>query len=177
VRIEGGAFEVDEPEWLAMGPIGPPGRRVFFVQVESAGERLSILLEKEQVRTLASEVLGLLERIAVEWPEGTFEPSVGVRPHIVAEPAEPLFRVATIGLGFEPERGRVLLELHERIPAGLGDDEVLDPEGRVVRVYASRAMVRAMAEAALASVDQGRATCPLCEFPMDPDGHACPRWN
>ena len=36
---------------------------------------------------------------------------------------------------------------------------------------------RAMAEAALASVDQGRATCPLCEFPMDPDGHACPRWN
>ena len=61
MRIEGGAFEVDEPEWLAMGPIGPPGRRVFFVQVESAGERLSMLLEKEQVRTLASEVLGLLE--------------------------------------------------------------------------------------------------------------------
>ena len=61
----------------------------------------------------------------------------------------------------------VLLEMGDEVPA----------DGRVVRVYASRTMVRSMAEAALATVDQGRATCPLCEFPMDPDGHACPRWN
>lgn len=177
MRAEDGSFEVEEPDWLAMGPIGPPGNRTFFVQVEAAGQRLSVALEKEQVRTLATEVLGLLERLAVEWPEGSFAPSTAVHPPIVGEPADPLFRVATIGLGFEPEHGRVLLELHERIPAGLGEDEVPDPDGRVVRIHASRGMVRSMAEAALASVDRGRATCPLCEFPMDPDGHACPRWN
>lgn len=177
MRFEGGAHDISEPEWLAMGPIGEPGRRTFLVQVEEGGERLSVVLEKEQVRTLATEAIALLERVAVEWPESTFEPAVSARPPIVGEPAEPRFRVATIGLGFEPEYGRVLIELHERIPAGLADDEVGDPEGVVVRIHATRAMVRSMAEAALASVDQGRATCPLCEFPMDPDGHACPRWN
>jgi uncharacterized repeat protein (TIGR03847 family) len=177
MRSADGSFEVDEPEWLAMGPIGPPGQRTFFVQVEEGGDRISVVLEKEQVRSLATEVLGLLERIAVEWPESSFEVPGGPRPPLVGEPAEALFRVATIGLGFEPDRGRVLIELHERIPAGLMAEDDPEPEGRVVRIYATRSTVRSMAEAALATVDQGRATCPLCEFPMDPDGHACPRWN
>jgi hypothetical protein len=27
------------------------------------------------------------------------------------------------------------------------------------------------------SVDAGRPKCQLCDFPMDPSGHICPRWN
>ena len=38
--------------------------------------------------------------------------------------------------------------------------------------------VRAMAARAVESVTAGgRPRCPLCEQPMDPQGHHCPRWN
>jgi hypothetical protein len=26
-------------------------------------------------------------------------------------------------------------------------------------------------------VEQGRPPCPLCGYPLDPEGHACPRTN
>jgi hypothetical protein len=29
----------------------------------------------------------------------------------------------------------------------------------------------------IVAVSAGRPKCPLCEFPMDPDGHICPRMN
>ena len=29
----------------------------------------------------------------------------------------------------------------------------------------------------VAAVEGGREKCRLCDFPMDPDGHICPRWN
>ena len=75
------------------------------------------------------------------------------------------------------DRRRILIELHENPPIDEGEDQILDPEGHVVRIFATRGAVRAMAEAAVVAVGQGRPPCPLCEFPMDPDGHVCPRWN
>jgi uncharacterized repeat protein (TIGR03847 family) len=54
------------------------------------------------------------------------------------------------------------------------DDE---DEGYVARVYATRAQVRAMAARGVEAVAGGRPPCPLCEQPMDPAGHRCPRWN
>ena len=27
------------------------------------------------------------------------------------------------------------------------------------------------------AVAAGRPLCPLCDMPMDPAGHRCPRWN
>ena len=103
----------------------------------------------------------------------------------------PLFRARLIGLGFDPERELVLLELRERSPdddeasegddtgfaeAGLDDSADAD-EGYVARIYATRAQVRAMAARGAEAVAGGRPPCPLCEQPMDPSGHRCPRWN
>jgi uncharacterized repeat protein (TIGR03847 family) len=52
-----------------------------------------------------------------------------------------------------------------------------ESEGHIARLYATRAQVRAMVRHGAAAVEAGRPRCPLCEFPMDPDGHICPRWN
>ena len=82
-----------------------------------------------------------------------------------------------MAIGWLADRRRILIELHENPPIDEGEDQILDPEGHVVRIFATRGAVRAMAEAAVVAVGQGRPPCPLCEFPMDPDGHACPRWN
>jgi uncharacterized repeat protein (TIGR03847 family) len=64
-----------------------------------------------------------------------------------------------------------------------GVDRGLDPhdeesdEGYVARIYATRAQVRAMAARGIEVVSGGRPPCPLCDMPMDPAGHRCPRWN
>jgi 23S rRNA G2445 N2-methylase RlmL len=52
-----------------------------------------------------------------------------------------------------------------------------DSEGRIARLYATRAQIRAMLANGLVAVGGGRPKCPLCDFPMDPDGHICPRMN
>jgi uncharacterized repeat protein (TIGR03847 family) len=52
-----------------------------------------------------------------------------------------------------------------------------EEEGYVARIYATRSQVRAMAAHGAVTVAAGRPPCPLCDMPMDPSGHRCPRWN
>jgi uncharacterized repeat protein (TIGR03847 family) len=101
---------------------------------------------------------------------------------VLREPTVPLFRARLIGLGFDPERELVLLELRERAEDEDEDEEEVvevaeDDDGYVARIYATRAQVRAMAARGIEAVAGGRPPCPLCEQPMDPSGHRCPRWN
>jgi uncharacterized repeat protein (TIGR03847 family) len=72
----------------------------------------------------------------------------------------------------------VLIELRE----DASDEEEAPPpldetEGHIARLYATRSQVRAMARSGVAAVEAGRPRCQLCDFPMEPDGHICPRWN
>lgn len=170
-------IELDGVDALGAGSIGEPGQRVFYIQADKLGSRLTVLVEKEQVALLAQEVVAFLDRVAEEHPEPVAE-SATLHPSAaqVTEPAVPLFRARMIGLGFEPDRGLVLIELRER-----GEDEGApddgDDDGFVARIFATRAQVRAMAARGSEAVLGGRPPCPLCEFPMDPAGHICPRWN
>lgn len=168
----GDVIELDGVDALGAGAIGEPGQRAFYIQAQRADARLTVLVEKEQVALLAEEAVAFLDRIADDYPEEPDRPATGGAG--VAEPAVPLFRARMIGLGFEPERGVVLLELRERSE---DDDEAEGDEGFVARIFASRAQVRAMAERGAEAVEGGRPACPLCSFPMDPQGHICPRWN
>jgi uncharacterized repeat protein (TIGR03847 family) len=142
-----------------------------------------VLVEKEQIALLATEAVAFLDRIADEYPEDqvTLPPAVAE----LHEPTVPLFRARLIGLGFDPERELVLIELRERTASDDDDeddeDDVVDDEeegeGYVARVYATRPQVRAMAARGAEAVAGGRPPCPLCDMPMDPAGHRCPRWN
>ena len=189
-------IEFDEIDALAAGAVGEPGEREFFIQARTESTQLTVLVEKEQVALLAAEAITFLDRIADDFPEDDDEaPKQDLR-----EPTVPLFRARLIGLGFDPERARVLIELRERpsgeeeedegeLPAGerasaggVTPPEVSEPmemeeEGYVARIYATRSQVRAMAARGAAAVAAGRPPCPLCDMPMDPAGHRCPRWN
>lgn len=177
-------IELDGVDALGAGAIGHPGERVFYIQADKADARLTVVVEKEQVALLAAEAVAFLDRVAQEFPEElpdavTMHPSAAQ----VTEPAVPLFRARMIGLGFEPDRRLVLLELRERA-ADEEDDEPVDVpedasegEGFVARIFATRAQVRAMAARGAEAVAGGRPLCRLCNFPMDPQGHICPRWN
>jgi uncharacterized repeat protein (TIGR03847 family) len=178
---------------LGAGAVGVPGQRVFYLQARSESALLTVLLEKEQVALLAAEAVAFLDRIAEQYPE---EPVT--LPATVAElhePTVPLFRARLIGLGFDPEREMVLIELRENATddedEDLDDDEDDDSggpsapivasadedDGYVARIYATRSQVRAMAARGAGVVSAGRPPCDLCGLPMDPAGHRCPRWN
>ncbi len=176
-------IELDKVDALGAGAIGDPGERVFYIQADKADARLTVVVEKEQVALLAAEALAFLDRISEEYPEERGEPS-SLHPSAaqVTEPAVPLFRARMIGLGFEPDRQMVLLELREKADDDEDEepvvaDPILDDEGYVARIFATRAQVRAMAARGAEAVAGGRPLCQLCNFPMDPAGHICPRWN
>lgn len=165
-------IELDGVDALGAGAIGEPGRRTFYIQADRQGSRLTVLVEKEQVALLAQEAVAFLDRLADAHPESMAASALHPSAAQVSEPAVPLFRARMIGLGFEPDRDLVLIELREH-----GEDEEVEEEGYVARIFATRAQVRAMAARGSEAVAGGRPTCPLCEFPMDPAGHVCPRWN
>jgi len=167
-------IEFDPVDEIGAGAYGQPGHRIFMIQARKGEAVLAVLVEKEQVRLLATEANQFLDRIAEEDPE---EPGRSAAAEITD--TEPLFRARLIGIGYDPERHLVLIELREE--ASDEDEETPPPleesEGRIARLYATRAQVRAMAREGVAAVDAGRPACPLCDFPMDPEGHICPRWN
>ena len=187
-------IELDDVDALGTGAVGEPGKRAFYIQARTENAELTVLVEKEQIALLATEAVAFLDRIADDFPEVPI--AVIPTAAVLQEPTVPLFRARLIGLGFDPERELVLIELRERpaddddeddggggpetFAAG-GDAESLDVSddepGYVARIYATRAQVRAMAARGVDTVAGGRPPCPLCEQPMDPAGHACPRWN
>jgi uncharacterized repeat protein (TIGR03847 family) len=197
-------IELETVDSLGAGAVGEPGQREFFLQARTESAQLTVIVEKEQVALLATEAVAFLDRISEDYPE---EPSGVAGPVVhqagLREPTVPLFRARLIGLGFDPDRELVLIELRERssddeegdqspevpevpeVPddpgalveaeASTADDE--ETEGYVARIYATRPQVRAMAAKGAEAVAAGRPLCPLCDMPMDPSGHRCPRWN
>ncbi|MSO78264.1 MAG: DUF3090 family protein [Acidimicrobiia bacterium] len=180
-------IELEDVDALGTGAVGEPGQRAFYLQARSAEAQLTVLVEKEQIALLATEAIAFLDRIADDYPEDPITlPSAAAE---LREPTVPLFRARLIGLGFDPERELVLIELREHTTSEDDDEDDLDDplelviddeddgEGYVARIYATRPQVRAMAARGAREVAAGRPPCPLCDMPMDPAGHRCPRWN
>jgi len=183
---------------LGAGAVGQPGQRAFYLQARTEAAQLTVLLEKEQVALLAAEAIAFLDRIQEQYPEDPIAIPAALAE--LREPTVPLFRARLIGLGFDPERELVLIELRERADEDDADDDGEDDdelelddeerevvralravddeeEGYVARIYATRPQVRAMAARGAVVVSAGRPPCDLCGGPMDPAGHRCPRWN
>ena len=196
-------IEFDPVDSIGAGAVGAPGARAFYIQAEKDGQVLNVLVEKQQVAILAERVRVLLDQIATQLPGGPADqPPVPLPPgagELRGDPV-PLFRAVAIGIGFDPARQLVVLELHERpvdeddddededdddggggeLEVAAADDPTLGPvdeEGYLARLYLTAAQARAMATRGSAAVERGRPPCPLCGGPLDPSGHVCPRLN
>ena len=127
----GEIIELDDIDGLGTGAIGEPGKRAFYIQARTEHAQLTVLVEKEQVALLATEAVAFLDRIAGDFPETPLAvPEVQTQLH---EPTVPLFRARLIGLGYDPERELVLLELRERAADEDDDDDDDDDDEAVVR--------------------------------------------
>lgn len=171
--------EFDPPERFVAAAVGPPGARTFFLQVSGGGRRMTVSLEKDQVRVLGERLADLLDQVAGS--EGTPEAALGLTDNAPLDtPIEDDFRVLSLSLAWEPARHAVIIEAHERaMPEE--EDEVLPPEELAlagsIRVVLPPPMARAFAQRCAKAVEGGRPSCPFCGQPLDPTGHICPRSN
>lgn len=188
------SFEFEQVQFVTAGAVGEPGARTFYIQIEAGDQRISLVAEKAQVRSLAHLAQELLGRAGVTVTPDDLEETA----HRLREPLEPVWRAGSISLGMDDEAERFLLEIEE-LPAddedavegdpGLPDDlgveadfeddvDFEDDAPAMARVWLTREQLAGMAAHAAYAVEAGaRETCRLCGRPIDPGGHVCPSMN
>ena len=176
----------DPPDRFVTGTVGPPGQRQFFLQATASGRTTTVAVEKAQVQVLADRVNDLLDSFA-----GGSATEQAAQRHVdnapLDTPIEEEFTVGTMGLSWDPERERLVIECHAAgdaydSPEALESmeeerDPATDPNQLVMRVVLDPAVARAFARRSVSVVAAGRPPCPFCAGPLDPEGHICPRAN
>jgi len=180
---------IDHVDSFTTGAVGKPGRREFFLQVRSGPERVNVKCEKQQAAALAQ----YLRRLLNDLPPPADRPVNGAMQ--MMPPESVAFVLGPIGLAYERDRDRFLIQLEELVVDGNvadDDDEIedddsadddaddegtSDPDRARVRLFLSRGQAWAFVEHTEEVVAAGRPTCMWCSGPIDPDGHPCPRMN
>ena len=156
------SFEIPRVDHLTAGAVGPPGKRVFYLQARSGEQVVSLRLEKQQVAALVAYLAGMLADMP---PPGEI-PSTGMD---LIEPIVAEWVVASLGVTYDEEADRVVILAEELVEEG--------QEAARARITATREQVAALSVRGAEAVAAGRPPCPLCGLPLDPEGHTCPRLN
>lgn len=158
---------------ILVDAIGPPGKRVFYLQGWQDDRTVTLIVEKFQIQSLA---IGL-EQFLVEIEEKNPDLSPASADYTednmhILPPVDPLFRVGELGLGYDADNDLLILVAREQ---SLEEDDT--EETRVVRFWCTRSQLRAMSSWGIEVASRGRPLCPQCREPMDPEGHFCPKKN
>ncbi|PWD52053.1 DUF3090 domain-containing protein [Serinibacter arcticus] len=172
--------EFDWPDRAVIGTIGLPGARTFYLQVRSGARLVSIALEKQQAALLSEKIDAILDQLLTI--EGNpYSAPVSTPPELVdndqLEAVSELFRSGAMGLGWDPATAQVVIEAYPLTDGDADDvelsDEDLAAETDVLLVKMPVGAARAFAKRTREVVGAGRPACPLCGYPVDPDGHTC----
>jgi uncharacterized repeat protein (TIGR03847 family) len=164
------SFDFEDPDHFTTGALGPRGRRVFYIQAREAGTVVSLKLEKQQVGALADYLEHLLEDL----PER--KPGAGSGDLTLIEPVATDWTVGGLGVAYDERVDRVVLIAEELIVV---DDDEPEPEESpaVARFHLTRDQIAAFIPHARQVVAAGRAPCPVCGRPLEPDTGFCPCSN
>ncbi len=175
----------DPPERFVAGTVGPPGQRTFFLQAREGVRLTTVSLEKQQVAVLAERIEELLDEVSRESGGGIpliapldLEDNAPLEQPIVED-----FRAGTMTLAWDAEDGRVVVEVFPFTEEAVirpeqPEEDIEEPEpDEVLLVSLPAGQARAFSKRAQTVVSAGRAPCPFCGGPIDPDGHLCPRAN
>jgi len=166
-------FELKPVNRITTGAIGPPGKRVFYLQARKDDDLVTLIVEKIQVQTLSIGVHRFLEELSEAKP-GLPPASASYKESDMAleEPIDPAFRVAQIGLGYDDEADLMIVVARE-IPSEEGEPE----GGSIARFWTTRSQLLALSQFGLEIAERGRPICGNCGEPIDPEGHFCPKSN
>lgn len=172
--------EFDWPDRVVVGTIGVPGARTFYLQVRAGTQIVSIALEKQQSAQLAEKIDEILDQLlTVEGNPFSVPASTPVElvDNDQLEAVQEEFRAGAMTLGWDPAMAQIVIEAYPITDAVVDeDDEPVDDDASerdmlLVRMPVGTA--RAFAKRTREIVGAGRPACPLCGYPMDPDGHTC----
>lgn len=168
--MSGKLIDLNPVSRITIGAVGPPGQRMFLLQAGLGSKMVTLKLEKEQARILAGSTLELLGELEQKYPRAYSKLDEPLSSDLmIQEPADPEFVVGQIGLGYDQEQDYIVLVAQEI--------QIEESDSATARFWATRAQMKALSDHTMEIIDQGRATCPLCEQPINPDGHFCPRTN
>ncbi|MEZ5140207.1 MAG: DUF3090 family protein [Acidimicrobiales bacterium] len=161
------SYDLERPGRFTVGAIGEPGHRLFYFQGFGTGVEVSVKCEKQQAQALADHLLKLLDDLP-----GSGDPADAPAAAEALPPSELAWAVGSISIGLDREQGEVVVVLEEFV-----DPEESDEAPAHLRVRLLPHQVRGLAAQVDALVSSSRPLCRLCERPIDPSGHACPRLN
>ena len=163
------SFDFEEPDHFTAAAIGKPGERVFYLQAREKTVLVTLKCEKEQVRALAEYLSGLITKLGA--PKGAIPTEMDLVPF-----AEPGWIVASMGVGYDEEHGRIVVDAHELFEEEEeGQRAGEEPASGRMRITPEQA--QAFADRAKELMKGSRPNCPVCSGPMDLTGHVCPRSN
>lgn len=169
------------PERFVVGTVGEPGNRTFYLQAVDDSRIVSVLLEKQQVAALADRIVALMVEVGRRFgvdvpPESAVVEDLGP----LVTPVDAEFRVGTMGLGWDAESHNIVVELlavsDEEFDAAVVLDDT-DEGPDALRVFLTPESARQFAGRTSLVLSAGRPPCPLCQEPLDPQGHICVRTN
>jgi len=173
-------FLFDPVERFVVGTVGIPGERTFFLQARTGSRLVSVSLEKAQVAAIADRVLQIIREIRLSEPLIVIE-RVGYDDQPLESPIDEEFRVGVIGLAYVSERRLIEIDLQAITDSDNAEDELLEidtsSEQDILRILMTLGYAESFAKRANTVVAAGRAPCPFCGGPIDPNGHLCPRSN
>ena len=146
--------------------VGQPGQRRFRLLVRSTSRSASVWMEKEQLSGIGSWFDETLQRLDRERPNN--DPDVEPMPF----PSEPELelRASQIGLGYVEDEDAFTVHAFDA-------DRPPERQAPSFRCMLSRGQCRVLSRKIAEVVAAGRPVCPLCNRPMEPEGHVCPRSN
>lgn len=160
------SYDFQAPDHFTAGAVGEPGQRVFYLQAREDDVLVTLRCEKEQVRALGEYLARLLAETSREAGGGATDDEPAL-----LEPIEPAWAVSALGVGYDEEAQRIVIEA----TALVEEEGEGDPASARFRI--TRAQAAAFAARARALMKAGRPVCPLCSQPVDPSGHVCVRMN
>ena len=173
-------FLFDPVERFVVGTVGVPGERTFFIQARTGTRLVSVALEKAQVAAIADRVLQILREVRLSEPLTIFQRTPN-DDQPLETPIDEEFRVGVSGLAYLADRRRIEIDLPAIAESDNAEDELLEidtsSDQEILRVMMNLGYAESFAKRANSVVAAGRAPCPFCGGPIDPNGHLCPRAN
>ena len=166
-------IDVDPLDHITADALGKPGKRVFYIQAWQGQRTVTVLIEKFQLQSLSVGMEQFLADVARQSPDLEEETGDFVEDHMrINPPVDPLFRVGEVGLGYDKDRDRVVLQTRELL-----DEEDGQDSAAIVRFWCTREQIHKLARWGAEVVIRGRPICPQCSMPMEDSGHFCPKKN
>lgn len=163
------SYDLRDVGRFTVGAVGEPGHRVFYFQVFADGVEVAVKCEKQQAQALAEHLVKLLDDLPHD-AQAEIPPAEALPPTSLEWP------VGSISLGVDREAMRLLVMFEELVDPDEAEDALAEDPAQL-RVRISAEQVQGFVAQVEALVATSRPLCRLCDAPIDPSGHACPRLN